>query len=155
MHEYEGTFHDTKSMKVVIVAARFNSHITDNLLQGAIEGLKRYGVSESDIHVAKVPGGLEIPLCIQKMASSIQPDACIAIGCVIKGATDHYHHVSNLSSAGVAELSLKLNIPVLNCILTTENLEQAIERSGVKLGNKGFESAVAAVEMVSLFRKFD
>ena len=153
MHEFEGSFHDNKAMKVAIVIAQFNSHITEGLLAGALEALKKYGVKSEDISIAKVPGALEVPVTIQKMAEKQKPDACIAIGCVIKGATDHYHHVSNLSSAGVADLALKLNIPILNCILTTENLEQAVERSGVKLGNKGFEAAVAAVEMVSLFRK--
>ncbi len=153
MREYEGTFNNNESMKIAIVVSRFNNHITDSLLSGAIEGLIRYGVNKDDIHIAKVPGALEIPMTIQKLTSTLKPDACIAIGCVVKGATDHYHHVSNLSSAGVADLALKLDIPVLNCILTTENIEQAIERTGVKLGNKGFEAAVAAVEMVSLFRK--
>ncbi len=153
MHKYEGTFHNNEDMKVAIVVSRFNSSITDVLLSGAIEGLIRYGVSKESIHIAMVPGALEIPMTIKKMAATLKPDACIAIGCVVKGATDHYHHVSNLSSAGVAHLALNLDMPVLNCILTTETMDQAIERTGIKLGNKGFEAAIAAVEMVSLYRK--
>lgn len=143
----------SKDMKVGIVAARFNEFITSRLLSGAIDGLVRHEVSEEAIDVAWVPGAFEIPLIASKMAKSGRYDAVLCLGAVIRGSTSHYDYVCNEVSKGIAQVSLESGIPVLFGILTTENIEQAIERAGTKAGNKGFDCGVSAVEMVNLIRQ--
>ena len=127
-------------LKVGVVVGRFNEFITSKLLGGALDGLKRHGVEENDIDVAWVPGAFEIPLIAKKMASSGKYDAVITLGTVIRGATTHYDYVCNEVAKGVASLSLQMDIPVIFGVLTTETIEQAIERAGTKAGNKGYES---------------
>ncbi|MDD3027732.1 MAG: 6,7-dimethyl-8-ribityllumazine synthase [Erysipelotrichaceae bacterium] len=140
------------NIKVGIVAARFNEFITSKLLGGAIDGLVRHQVAENDIEVAWVPGAFEIPLVAKKMAASKKYDAIICLGAVIRGSTTHYDYVCSEVSKGIATVSLNSDIPVMFGVLTTENIEQAIERAGTKAGNKGFDCALGAIEMVNLMR---
>ena len=142
-----------KEVRVGIVAARFNEFITSKLLDGALDGLKRHDVREDDIHVAWVPGAFEIPLIASKMAKSGKYDAVICLGAVIRGATSHYDYVCNEVSKGIAAVSLESGIPVMFGVLTTENIEQAIERAGTKSGNKGYDCAVGAIKMVNLIHQ--
>lgn len=144
-----------KEVRVGIVAARFNEFITSKLLDGALDGLKRHDVREDDIHVAWVPGAFEIPLIASKMAKSGKYDAVICLGAVIRGATSHYDYVCNEVSKGIAAVSLESGIPVMFGVLTTETIEQAIERAGTKSGNKGYDCAVGAIEMVNLARQLE
>lgn len=141
-------------LKFGIITGRFNEFISGKLLSGAIDGLVRHGADESDIEVAWVPGAFEIPLLAQKMASSKKFDAVICVGAVIRGSTPHFDYVANEVSKGIAKVSLDTNIPVIFGVLTTDTLEQAIERAGTKAGNKGYDSAVTAIEMVNLLRAF-
>lgn len=142
-------------IKVGIVAARFNEFITSKLLSGAIDGLVRHEVAEEDIDVAWVPGAFEIPLVASKMAKSKKYDAVICLGAVIRGSTSHYDYVCSEVSKGIATVSLTADIPVMFGVLTTENIEQAIERAGTKAGNKGYDCAVGAIEMVNLIREIE
>ena len=142
-----------EGMKVGIVVARFNEFITSKLLSGAIDGLVRHDVNEDDVDVAWVPGAFEIPLVASKMAKSRKYDAVICLGAVIRGSTSHYDYVCNEVSKGIAAVSMENDIPVMFGVITTENIEQAIERSGSKAGNKGSECAQGAIEMVNLIRK--
>ena len=144
-----------KGMKVGIVASRFNEFITAKLLGGALDGLKRHEVDEEDIYVAWVPGAFEIPLIASKMAKSGRYDAVICLGAVIRGSTTHYDYVCNEVSKGIATVSLATDIPVLFGVLTTENIEQAIERAGTKAGNKGYDCALSAIEMVNMIREIE
>ena len=145
----------SKEIRVGIVVARFNEFITSKLLGGALDGLLRHNVAEDDIHVAWVPGAFEIPLVASKMAKSGKYDAVICLGAVIRGATSHYDYVCNEVSKGVASISLENDIPVMFGVLTTDNIEQAIERAGSKAGNKGYDCALGAIEMVNLLREID
>lgn len=145
----------SKEIRVGIVIARFNEFITSKLLGGAMDGLLRHNVAEDDIHVAWVPGAFEIPLVASKMAKSGKYDAVICLGAVIRGATSHYDYVCNEVSKGVASISLENDIPVMFGVLTTDNIEQAIERAGSKAGNKGYDCALGAIEMVNLLREID
>ena len=138
-----------QNMKVALVAARFNEFITAKLIGGALDGLKRHGVPEEAIHLAWVPGAFEIPLVASKLANSGKYDAVICLGAVIRGSTSHYDYVC----AGIATVSLQSQIPVLFGVLTTDTIEQAIERAGTKAGNKGYDCALSAVEMVNLLRE--
>ena len=138
-----------KGIKVGIVAARFNEFITSKLVSGALDGLKRHEVEEEDIELAWVPGAFEIPLVAKKMADSKKYDAVICLGAVIRGATSHYDYVCNEVSKGIASVGLNSGIPVLFGVVTTENIEQAIERAGTKAGNKGYDCALGAIEMVN------
>ena len=138
-----------------IVAARFNEFITSKLLGGALDGLKRHNVNENDIDVAWVPGAFEIPLIAKKMANSGKYDAVICLGAVIRGSTSHYDYVCNEVSKGIAAVSMNSDIPVMFGVITTENIEQAIERAGTKAGNKGYDCALGAIEMVNLIREMD
>lgn len=149
MKIYEGKL-VSKGIRVGIVAGRFNEFITSKLLGGAMDCLKRHNVLEEDISVAWVPGAFEIPLIASKMAKSNKYDAVICLGAVIRGSTSHYDYVCSEVSKGVAMVSLDTGIPVIFGVLTTENIEQAIERSGTKAGNKGYDAAVSAIEMVNL-----
>lgn len=151
MKIYEGTL-VSDQIKIGIVAARFNDLITSKLLSGALDGLKRENVKEEDIEVAWVPGAFEIPLVASKMAGSGKYDAVICLGAVIRGSTSHYDYVCNEVSKGIAQVSLSAGIPVMFGVLTTDSIEQAIERAGTKAGNKGFDCAQGAIEMVNLLR---
>lgn len=141
------------SMKVGIVAARFNEFIVSKLIGGARDGLLRHDVSEDDIDLAWVPGAFEIPVVAKKMAESKKYDAIICLGAVIRGSTSHYDYVCAEVSKGVAQVSMTAGIPVMFGILTTDTIEQAIERAGTKAGNKGYECALGAIEMVNLLRE--
>lgn len=151
MKTFEGKL-VAKDIRVGIVAARFNEFITSKLLGGALDGLKRHEVSEDSIDIAWVPGAFEIPLIASKMAKSGKYDAIICLGAVIRGSTSHYDYVCSEVSKGIAHVSLNSDIPVMFGVLTTENIEQAIERAGTKSGNKGFDCAAGAIEMVNLIR---
>lgn len=152
MKKFEGKM-VAKGMRIGIVCARFNEFITAKLLGGAMDALVRHDVSEDDVDVAWVPGAFEIPLVAKKMAASGRYDALICLGAVIRGSTSHYDYVCNEVSKGIAAVSLDSGIPVMFGILTTENIEQAIERAGTKAGNKGYDCALGAIEMVNLIRE--
>jgi 6,7-dimethyl-8-ribityllumazine synthase len=138
-----------------IVCSRFNGFIVESLLAGAIDTLKRNGVSDSDIVVVKVPGAHEIPVAVQNLAQSGKYSAIIALGAVIRGATPHFDIVATESAKGLSAIALDHGLPVINCILTTDTIEQSIERAGTKAGNKGSEAASAAIEMSNLMQKLD
>ena len=144
-----------EGLKIGIVAARFNEFIVAKLIGGAEDALKRHGVREEDIELAWVPGAFEIPLIAQKMAHSKKYDAVICLGAVIKGATSHYDYVCAEVSKGIATVSLNSNIPVMFGVLTTDSIEQAIERAGTKAGNKGFDVAVSAIEMCNVIKTLE
>ena len=144
-----------REIKVGIVAARFNEFIVSKLLGGAVDGLVRHGISEENIDVAWVPGAFEIPLICEKMVKTGKYDAVIALGTVIRGSTSHYDYVCNEVSKGVAQVGLQAGVPVMFGILTTENIEQAIERAGTKAGNKGYDCAVSAIEMINLIKEIE
>lgn len=154
MKTFEGKL-VSQNIRIGIVAARFNEFITSKLLSGALDGLKRHEVGEGDIDIAWVPGAFEIPLIASKMAKSGKYDAVICLGAVIRGSTSHYDYVCSEVSKGIAHVSLHSDIPVMFGVLTTENIEQAIERAGTKAGNKGFDCAVGAIEMVNLIREIE
>ena len=137
------------------MSARFNEFIVSKLVSGALDGLKRHDVKEEDIDIAWVPGAFEIPLIADKMAKSKKYDAVICLGTVIRGATSHYDYVCNEVSKGIAQVSLNTGIPVLFGVVTTENIEQAIERAGTKAGNKGYDCALSAIEMVQLIKEVE
>lgn len=145
----------SENIKIGIVVARFNEFITSKLLGGAMDGLERHNVAKEDIDVAWVPGAFEIPLIAKKMADSGKYDAVICLGAVIRGATSHYDYVCNEVSKGIASVSLSADIPVMFGVVTTENIEQAIERAGTKAGNKGYDCALGAIEMVNLIREIE
>ena len=146
----EGKLVAPKGMKVGIVASRFNEFITNKLLGGALDGLVSHGVDEKNITVAWLPGAFEIPVAAKKMAESGKYDAVICLGAVIRGATTHYDYVCNEVSKGIAHISMETGVPALFGVLTTENIEQAIERAGSKGGNKGYDCALSAIEMANL-----
>ncbi|MCH1723493.1 6,7-dimethyl-8-ribityllumazine synthase [Lactococcus formosensis] len=152
MVKYEGKLVN-KDAKYGIVVARFNEFINSKLLEGALDALKRHGVAEEQIDIAWVPGAFEIPLIAQKMADQEKYDSIICLGTVIRGSTSHYDYVCSEVSKGIAHVSLNTGIPVMFGVLTTENIEQAIERAGTKAGNKGFEVATGAIEMVNLINE--
>lgn len=152
MKTFEGNLIGSGS-KYAIVVGRFNEFIGSKLLSGAIDGLVRHGVDENDISVAWVPGAFEIPLVAKKMASSGNYDAVICLGAVIKGSTSHYDFVCAEASKGIAQASFTTGVPVIFGVLTTDNIEQAIERAGTKGGNKGYDAALTAVEMVNLMKQ--
>lgn len=148
----EGKVVAPEGMKVGIVASRFNSFIVQKLLDGAVDGLVRHGVNEKNIDACWVPGAFEIPIIAEKMAESKKYDAVICVGAVIRGSTTHYELVINETTKGIAQVGLKSGIPVLFGVITTENIEQAIERAGSKAGNKGYDCALSAIEMVNLMK---
>lgn len=154
MNVFEGNV-VADGVKIGIVVARFNEFITSKLLGGAMDGLKRHNVCEENIDVAWVPGAFEIPLIAKKMAKSGKYDAVICLGAVIRGATSHYDYVCNEVSKGIAAVSMDSEIPVMFGIVTTENIEQAIERAGTKAGNKGYDCALGAIEMINLIREIE
>jgi 6,7-dimethyl-8-ribityllumazine synthase len=140
--------------KIGIVVSRFNSFIAEKLLEGAIDSLVRSGVADDDIEVARVPGAYEIPLITQKMVKTGRFDAVICLGVIIRGATPHFDFVANEAAKGIAQVSLDSGVPVMFGVLTTDNIEQAIERAGSKAGNKGSDCAVAALEMINLLEQY-
>ncbi len=154
MKMYEGKL-VSKGIKVAIVAARFNEFITSKLVSGAMDGLLRHDVAEEDVSLAWVPGAFEIPVIASRLAKSGKYDAVICLGAVIRGSTSHYDYVCSEVSKGIASVSLETGVPVMFGILTTENIEQAIERAGTKAGNKGYDCALGAIEMVNLLREID
>ena len=154
MNVFEGKV-VSEGMKVGIVAARFNEFIVSKLVAGAQDALVRHDVKEEDIDLAWVPGAFEIPQIASKMAKSGKYDAVIALGAVIRGSTTHYDYVCSEVSKGIANVSLNSDIPVMFGVITTENIEQAIERAGTKAGNKGYDCALGAIEMVNLIRNIE
>ena len=152
MKVYEGKL-VSGQMKIGIVAARFNEFIVSKLVSGALDALKRHDVKEEDIEIAWVPGAFEIPLIASKMVKTGRYDAIICVGAVIRGSTSHYDYVCSEVSKGIAQVSLSSDIPVMFGVVTTENIEQAIERAGTKAGNKGYDSAMSAIEMINLIRE--
>ena len=154
MRTFEGKL-VSKDIRIGIVAARFNEFITSKLVGGTLDALKRHDVSEDSVDIAWVPGAFEIPLIASKMAKSGKYDAVICLGAVIRGSTSHYDYVCSEVSKGIAQVSLASDIPVMFGVLTSENIEQAIERAGSKAGNKGFDCAVGAIEMVNLIHEIE
>ena len=154
MKTYEGIV-SGKNLKIAIVVARFNEFITSKLLGGAIDTLKRHETPEENISVAWVPGAFEIPLVAKKFAESKKFDAVICLGAVIRGATTHYDYVCNEVSKGIAQISLQTGVPTIFGIVTTENIQQAIERAGTKSGNKGADAAISAMEMANLLKSVE
>lgn len=142
-----------KGLKFAIVVSRFNNFITDRLLEGAIDALIRHEVNAGDIEVFKVPGSFELPVVVKKLTNTKQYNAVIALGCIIKGGTPHFEYVAAEVTKGLAQVALDTCTPVSFGVLTTEDIEQAIERAGTKQGNKGWEAAVSAIEMVNLMQK--
>lgn len=151
---YEGDFVSADG-KYAIVVGRFNAFVVESLLEGALDTLKRHGVSDDNIRIIRVPGAFEIPLAVKKIAAQKCDDAIIALGAVIRGGTPHFEYVSAESSKGIAQVMMDFDLPVANGILTVNSIEQAVERSGTKAGNKGAEAAMSALEMVSLMRRLE
>ncbi len=154
MASFEGTLIGGE-LRIAIVVSRWNDLVTRRLLDGALDALRRHGVVTEAIDVAWVPGSFELPLVCQRMANTRRYDAVIALGAVIRGATSHYDHVAGAATSGVAQVSLATGVPCIFGVVTTENIEQALERAGTKAGNKGFDAAVAAIEMANLLRSID
>jgi 6,7-dimethyl-8-ribityllumazine synthase len=152
MKMYEGKL-VAQGLKFGIIVGRFNEFIGGKLLGGALDGLKRHGVEENEIEIAWVPGAFEIPLAAKKMAKSNKYDAVICLGAVIRGATPHFDYVSGEVSKGIASVTLETEVPVIFGVLTTDTIEQAIERAGTKAGNKGYDAAVTAIEMANLLKQ--
>lgn len=149
---FEGDFSGLTA-RVGIVVSRFNSFIVDRLLEGAVDTLKRHGIPENDLLIVKVPGAYELPLAAQKLIKSNRVDGVIALGAVIRGATPHFDYVAGECVKGLASISLKHEVPMSFGVLTTDTIEQAVERAGTKAGNKGSEAAMSLIEMISLMRK--
>ncbi|MBR2283404.1 MAG: 6,7-dimethyl-8-ribityllumazine synthase [Ruminococcus sp.] len=154
MNNFEGRL-IPENVRIGIITARFNEFITSKLLGGALDTLHRHGVSDDCIDTAWVPGAFEIPLIAKKMAESGRYDAVICLGAIIRGSTSHYDLVCNEAAKGIAQVSLSTGVPVMFGVITTENIEQAIERSGSKAGNKGSECAEGAIEMINLIRAIE
>ena len=150
-HYFEGKL-EAKGLTFGIIVSRFNSFISERLLEGAVDALLRHGADDASIHVARVPGAFEIPLAAKKMAAAGKYDAVICLGAVIRGSTPHFDYVASEVSKGVASVSLDSGVPIAFGVLTTDTIEQAVERAGTKAGNKGFEAAVTAIETVNLFK---
>ena len=141
--------------KFCILAARFNSFIVERLVEGAVDALVRHGTSRENIEIIRVPGAYEMPISAQRIAQTGNYDSIIALGAVIRGSTPHFDYVASNVSKGIAKVSLQAELPVINGVVTADTLEQAIERSGTKMGNKGFDAAVSAIEMANLMKKLD
>jgi 6,7-dimethyl-8-ribityllumazine synthase len=144
---------DAKGLRVGIIVGRFNSFIAERLLDGALDALVRHGAADTDIDILRVPGAFEIPLAAQKMAGRGRYDAIICLGAVIRGSTPHFDYVASEVSKGVASVSLNSGVPVIFGVLTTDTIEQAVERAGTKAGNKGFDAAVTAIETANVFKE--
>ncbi len=144
-----------EGLRIAVVVATFNDFITSKLLEGALAALDRHGVRDGDITIARVPGSFELPLAAKKLAESARHDAVICLGAVIRGETDHYEHVAGEAAKGIANASINSGLPVIFGVLTTDTLEQAINRAGGKQGNNGYNAALAAIEMANLMRALD
>ena len=153
MKNLEGHLTPKPNARFAILVSRFNHFITDRLLEGCLDGFRRHGISEDQLTVVRVPGSWEIPVVAGKLAGSGNFSAVIGLGAVIRGSTSHYDHVSGEAAKGMAQVALTTGVPVVNAVLATENLEQAIERAGTKQGNKGWEAACTALEMADLLDK--
>ncbi|MFG6157327.1 6,7-dimethyl-8-ribityllumazine synthase [Halomonas sp. 1390] len=151
--QVEGSFVDVDG-RYVIVVGRFNHHVVDSLVEGAVDSLVRHGVDAENIDIVHVPGAWELPLAIKRVLQVARPDAVLALGAVIRGGTPHFEYVAGGCNTAMGNLQLEFDTPVANGVLTVESIEQAIERAGTKAGNKGAEAAMAAMEMVSLLRCF-
>ena len=154
MKVYEGNL-IAQDLKFGLIAARFNEFITNKLVGGSLDALRRHGAYEDDIEVVWVPGAFEIPLVAQKMALTKRYDAIICLGAVIRGATPHFDYVSSEVSKGIANVGLQTGVPIIFGVLTTDNIEQAIERAGTKAGNKGFDAAITAIELINLLKQLN
>jgi 6,7-dimethyl-8-ribityllumazine synthase len=150
--QIEGTYEAPEGARFAIVVARFNHFIADRLLEGALDGLRRHGVKDAQVVVARAPGSYELPLAVRGFAQSGKVDAVIALGAVIRGSTPHFDYVAGEVAKGCAQVMLATGVPVVFGVLTTDTIEQAIERAGTKAGNKGWEAALSAIEMVQLGR---
>ncbi|MBP6941227.1 MAG: 6,7-dimethyl-8-ribityllumazine synthase [Syntrophorhabdaceae bacterium] len=144
---------NAKGLRLAIVVSRFNSFITDRLLEGALDALKRHGADEKQVMIYKVPGAFEIPLVAKLLAGKKEIDGVICLGTVIKGATPHFHYIASEVTKGIAQASLEIEKPIAFGIITSENIEQAIERAGTKSGNKGYDAAISVIEMVNLLKE--
>jgi len=151
---YEGPL-IIRNARFCLVASRFNSFVVDALVEGAVDALIRHGAKKEDIHIVKAPGAYELPLAVQKVAQTGRYDGIVALGAVIRGSTPHFDYVAGECVKGISSISLNHNVPVAFGVLTVDTIEQAIERSGTKAGNKGAEAALSAVEMVNLLREID
>lgn len=149
-HTYEGSF-DGRNLRVAIVAGRFNETIVKQLVEGAVDCLRRHNVKESDVSIVWVPGAFEIPATAKRLAASGEVDAIVCLGAVIRGETPHFDYVAGHASNGIGGVALESGLPITNGVLTTEDVAQAADRAGGKMGNKGFEAALAALEMANLF----
>jgi 6,7-dimethyl-8-ribityllumazine synthase len=152
MTQYQGHFVGS-GLRIAIVVSRWNDIITQRLLDGALDGLARHGVDTETVDIAWVPGSFELPVVAKKFAASKRYDAVIALGCVIRGSTSHYDHVTAGVTSGIAQIGLQTGVPCIFGLVTTETIEQAIERAGSKMGNKGFEAATPAIEMATLMQQ--
>lgn len=152
MPTYEGRL-DATGLRLALVASRFNEAITRNLLDGALSALRRHGLDDASITVAWVPGAFELPLAARRLAASGEFDAVVCLGAVIRGATAHFEHVAGQAAAGAARAAFDTGVPVIFGVLTTDTIEQALERAGTKAGNRGFDAALAAIEMADLLRQ--
>ena len=148
----EGALYDNQSLKIGIAVGRFNGFLVESLVQGALDALLRHGVQGENITVVRVPGAFELPLTAKRMANSGKFDAIVVLGAIIRGSTPHFDIVASESAKGLSQVALSHDIPVINGILTTENIEQTIERAGTKAGNKGYDAAMTAIEMVSTLK---
>lgn len=148
----EGALYDNQALKIGIAVGRFNGFLVESLVQGALDALLRHGVLGQNITVVRVPGAFELPLTAKRMAQSGKFDAIVVLGAIIRGSTPHFDIVASESAKGLSHVALHHDIPVINGILTTENIEQTIERSGTKAGNKGYDAAMTAIEMVSALK---
>jgi 6,7-dimethyl-8-ribityllumazine synthase len=151
---FEGD-HLARDLRFAIVAARFNDFIVDSLIRGALEALQRHGASEKQIELIRVPGAFEMPLAVQKLLAARRHDAVIALGAVIRGATPHFQYVAGECASGLSRVALESGVPIAFGVLTTDTIEQAVERAGAKSGNKGAEAAVTAIEMANLLRRLE
>lgn len=149
----DGTLNDNTSAKVAIVVGRFNGFVVESLVEGALDALIRHGVAGQNITIVRVPGAFELPLTAQRLAKSNKFNAIVVLGAVIRGSTPHFDFVANESAKGLSHIALNYDIPVINGILTTDNIEQAIERAGTKAGNKGYDAGVTAIEMMSVLKQ--
>ncbi|HLJ66024.1 MAG TPA: 6,7-dimethyl-8-ribityllumazine synthase [Chloroflexota bacterium] len=151
MTSFEGTL-DGSALRIAVVASRFNELISERLLAGALDGLRRHGVPEQNIDIARVPGSFEIPLVAQQLARTGRYDAVLCVGCVIRGETPHFDLVAGQATTGIAAVALATGVPAIFAVLTTDTVEQALDRAGIKSGNKGYEAALSAIEMANLLR---
>ena len=151
---FEGD-HLARDLRFAIVAARFNEFIVDSLIRGALEALQRHGASEKQIELVRVPGAFEMPLAVKKLLAARRHDAVIALGAVIRGATPHFQYVAGECASGLSRVALETGVPIAFGVLTTDTIEQAVERAGAKSGNKGAEAAVTAIEMANLLRRLE